>query len=162
MKNPTNSSGIDQLTTGITSGQSYAALTETLRKTLTDTDGGTGLLSRYAKTYATDSINHFAAEYMAAVAGDLNLEWYVYRGTNLTTTREFCELMTKKEYVHKSEIPELLKGRIDGHQCRIYDKTGLPYGMKEGTNADNFIVNRGGWNCGHQLIPCASRTCRRR
>jgi hypothetical protein len=25
--------------------------------------------------------------------------------------------------------------------------------MKEGTNADNFIVNRGGWNCGHQLIP---------
>jgi hypothetical protein len=83
----------------------------------------------------------------------LNVEWYVYRGTNLTTTREFCELLTKKEYVHKSEIPELLKGHIDGHQCRIYDKTGLPYGMKEGTNADNFIVNRGGWNCGHQLIP---------
>ncbi|MDR0667929.1 MAG: hypothetical protein LBF90_04855, partial [Prevotellaceae bacterium] len=82
-------------------GQSYAALTETLRKTLTDTDSGTGLLSRYAKTYATDSINHFAAEYMAAITGDLNVEWYVYRGTNLTTTREFCELLTKKEYVHK-------------------------------------------------------------
>ncbi|MDR2058055.1 MAG: ADP-ribosyltransferase, partial [Dysgonamonadaceae bacterium] len=25
--------------------------------------------------------------------------------------------------------------------------------MKEDTNADNFIVHRGGWNCGHELIP---------
>ncbi|MDR2801816.1 MAG: hypothetical protein LBB31_01190, partial [Prevotellaceae bacterium] len=46
-----------------------------------------------------------------------------------------------------------MKGKIDGHQCRIYDKTGLPYGMKEGTNVDNFTANCGGWNCGHQLVP---------
>jgi hypothetical protein len=90
---------------------------------------------------------------MTAITHDLAYEWYVYRGTNLETTREFCELLTKKEYVHKSEIPEILKGKIDGHQCRIYDKTGLPYGMKEGTNAENFQANCGGWNCGHALIP---------
>jgi hypothetical protein len=126
---------------------------ETLRKTLTETPEGGGALSRYAKTYTIDSINQFSREYMTAISNDLGYEWYAYRGSNLETTREFCEHMTKKEYVHKSEFPEILKGKIDGHQCRIYDKTGLPYGMKEGTKVDNFTANCGGWNCGHQLVP---------
>jgi len=55
--------------------------------------------------------------------------------------------------VHISEIPELLEGHIDGYDCEIYEKTGLPKGMIEGTTPENFIVNRGGWNCGHELIP---------
>jgi hypothetical protein len=141
------------LRTGILSGQSYASLAESLRNELTGLDGGNGSLSRYARTYATDSINRFSREYMAAISEDLGYEWFVYRGSNLETTREFCELMTKKEYVHRSEFGEVLKGLIDGHQCRIYDKTGLPYGMKAGTDEANFPVNCGGWNCGHQLIP---------
>jgi hypothetical protein len=143
----------DLLLTGITSGQSYAQMEETLRKTLTETADGAGALSRYAKTYTIDSINQFSAEYMTAISSDLGYEWFAYRGTNLETTREFCKHMKKKEYVHKSEFPEILKGKINGHQCRIYEKTGLPYGMKEGTNVDNFTANRGGWNCGHQLVP---------
>jgi hypothetical protein len=52
-----------------------------------------------------------------------------------------------------NEIPTLLRGEIDGHQCEINKKTGLPKGMNENTTADNFIVFRGGYNCGHQLIP---------
>jgi hypothetical protein len=143
----------DILLTGVTSGQSYAEMEETLRKTLTETPDGAGALSRYAKTYTIDSINQFSREYMTAISNDLGYEWYAYRGSNLETTREFCEHMTKKEYVHKSEFPEILKGKIDGHQCRIYDKTGLPYGMKEGTKVDNFTANCGGWNCGHELVP---------
>jgi hypothetical protein len=46
-----------------------------------------------------------------------------------------------------------LEGEIDGHQCKIYDATGLPMGMIDGTNPENFFVNRGGYNCGHELIP---------
>jgi GNAT superfamily N-acetyltransferase len=57
--------------------------------------------------------------------------------------------------VHKSEIPTILLGDIDGHECEIYAKTGLPLGMKDGTTPENFIVHRGGWNCGHQLVPVA-------
>jgi hypothetical protein len=143
----------DILLTGITSGQSYAQMESSLRQALTDTKEGLGALSRYARTYTTDSVNQFSREYMAALTSDLGYEWYAYLGTNIETTREFCEHLSKKEYIHKSELPEILKGNIDGHQCRIYDKTGLPYGMKEGTTVDNFKVNCGGWNCGHQLVP---------
>ncbi len=141
------------LRTAVTSGQSYAKLEETIRKTLTETEERSGSLSRYAKTYTVDSIAQFSGEYMAAITKDLDSEWFVYRGSNIETTREFCLHLTKKEYIHKSEIPEILKGIIDGHKCKIYEATGLPYGLKEGTNSDNFMSNRGGWNCQHQLIP---------
>jgi len=66
---------------------------------------------------------------------------------------EFCEHMTEKTYVHISEIPTILMGFVDEHQCEINATTGLPKGMIAGTTADNFIIYRGGWNCGHQLMP---------
>jgi hypothetical protein len=114
-----------------------------------------GILSKYAKTYARDAINDFMGQRNRIIDADLGTEWYMYVGSNLTTTREFCEHLTKKKYVHKSEIPTILEGDIDGHQCEIYDKTGLPHGLIDGTDPDNFIIYRGGWNCGHQLIPVA-------
>jgi hypothetical protein len=95
----------------------------------------------------------FSREYMSAIANDLKTDWFVYRGSNIETTREFCKQLTKKEYVHRSEIPEILKGHIDRYRCKIYERTGLPYGMKEGTTPDNFMANCGGWNCQHELIP---------
>lgn len=86
---------------------------------------------------------------------DLGLEWFEYVGSNIETTREFCEHLTEKRYIHKSEIKTILKGEIDGHQCAMNERTGLPKGMIEGTTEQNFQVNCGGWNCRHQLVPVA-------
>ena len=99
------------------------------------------------------AISLLACARNAVVAADLNSQWFMYVGSNLTTTREFCEHMTEKTYVHISEIPTILLGVVDEHQCEINATTGLPKGMIAGTNADNFIIYRGGWNCGHQLMP---------
>jgi hypothetical protein len=137
----------------IISGANLSEMTQQLTTDLA-ADGG-GRLSRYAKTYATDAIGQFAGEYNKAIADDLGLDWFMYVGSNLTTTREFCEHLRKKKYIHKSELPDILKGKIDGHQCEIYQKTGLPKGMIEGTNVDNFIIRRGGYNCGHEMVPVA-------
>ncbi|MDR1653241.1 MAG: hypothetical protein LBS01_06275 [Prevotellaceae bacterium] len=141
------------LLTNVTSGGNYNDLLDTLRAQLVSTETSPGMLSKYAKTYANDALGQFAGQGNKIIADTLNSEWFAYEGSNLTTTREFCEHLTKKRWVHKSEIPELLKGHIDGHKCAIYDKTGLPLGMIDGTTPDNFIVNRGGYNCGHELIP---------
>jgi hypothetical protein len=86
---------------------------------------------------------------------DLGLEWFMYTGSNIETTREFCEVLTKKKWIHKSEIPTILTGKIDDYQCEIYPKTGLPKGMIADTTPENFQCNCGGWNCRHQLIPVA-------
>lgn len=143
----------DMLLRSITSGGKYADLVKDMSDFLTTNENGEGALTRYAQTWTNTSLNQFAGQNNKLMTDDLGLEWYMYVGSNKDTSREFCELLVKKKYVHKSEIPTIVTGKIDGHQCEIYEKTKLPKGMIAGTNADNFMVNCGGWNCGHKLVP---------
>lgn len=142
----------DVLTVNVTSGGSYASLNDQLRKSVVGTEETEGILERYSKTITTDSINQYSAQYHEAIAMDLNFNWGRYVGSNITTTREFCELLTAKDWVNRTELPEVIKGHIDGHKCKLSKSTGLPLGMKAGTNVDNFKILRGGWNCGHQFF----------
>jgi len=150
--------GIDEiLKANITTGGSYAELTEQLRAFMLKTDTE-GALERYSRQITTDSINQYSANYTANVSDHLNVQWYYYSNSLIETSRPFCVNMRKHmEFFHKSEVPELLKGDINGHQVPLYDKTDLPQGMVEGTNPASFFVFRGGYNCGHQILP-ASRT----
>lgn len=137
----------------ITSGGSYSELANSLRETIIGVEGEDGRLVKYAKQITTDAVNQYNAQYTKAITEDLGFEWFIYQGANLTTSRDFCKAMTKKRYFHVSEIPELLKGEVDGVSVPINPKTDLPYGMIEDTNEDNFQVNRGGYQCGHQIFP---------
>lgn len=136
----------------IISGQNYGDTVKSLSNNL-NTDKG--LLSVPGKTYVSDSIQNYMGERNKIIGNAMGAQWYIYTGSNITTTREFCRLMTEKKYVHVSEFKKLLEGNIDGKRCRLSDKTGLPAGMPEGTTPENFVIRRGGYNCGHQLMPVA-------
>lgn len=136
----------------ITTGGSYAEFQEVLRNHILTNDTGEGTLQRYTKQITTDAINQYNAQYGEIVAQDLQFNWGRYIGSNITTTRQFCTLLVEKEWVHKSELPAIIKGEIDGEQCKLSKTTGLPLGMIPDTNADNFKVRRGGYNCGHQFF----------
>lgn len=151
---------INILRVNITSGGSYASLTEQLRESLLNTGQGKGILDRYLKQVTSDSINQFNRQYTRIVSNDLGYVWYRYMNTDIETTRCFCDAMTDKGYFHISEVPDLLKGEgliCDGEKVKIYPKTKLPYGMIEGTNADNFFIRAGGYNCRHSIQPVAER-----
>lgn len=141
----------------VTSGGSIDSLMFQLAEAMTGGDDGEGLgrLSSHAKTTTIDAINQFSAEYNMAMAEDLNWEWYQYVGSLLETSRQWCEQMVAKRYVHRSELPRLVEGYVnsDGSRVKIYDKTGLPQGMIAGTDKDNVRVRRGGYRCGHQFYP---------
>ncbi len=145
----------DILLRAVTTNARFADLQEELRTHLLGKDGSQGAFSRYATTYATTALSQFTGQNNKLLTDDLDCEWFMYTGSNKETTREFCRELTAKKFIHRSEIPTILTGRIDDYQCAIYDKTGLPYGMIEGTTADNFQCNCGGWNCRHQLVPVA-------
>jgi len=136
----------------ITTGGKYAGFQEQLRDHILSNESGDGSLVRYTKQLTTDSINQFNAQYHKAIAVDLQFNWCRYVGSNITTSREFCIYLTKKQWIHRSEFAEVLKGHIDDHKCRLSNTTGLPYGMIPGTNVDNFNVLRGGYTCGHQAF----------
>lgn len=150
------------LRTNITSGGSYRSLEKQLTESLSNTDKSDGLLTKYTKQITTDSINQYSAQYTQAISSDLGYEWYSYANSLIETSRPFCIAMHERDYFHITEIPGLLaaedlfyKDPKTGREqaVPIYDRTGLPAGMIEGTNASNFFVNRGGYQCGHQIRP---------
>ncbi len=151
----------DILRQNITGGGSYANLTEQLRQHILTTPESSGALEKYARQITTDAINQYNGQYTQVVTNDLGYEWFKYDNTDIETTRPFCDAMTDIKYFHISEVPAIL--RADGLtyvdkkgervNVRLYSKTGLPHGMIPGTDASNFFVRRGGYNCGHQIRP---------
>lgn len=156
----------DILRTNITSGGSYRSLEGQLRELLTNTKKSDGVLLKYTKQITTDSINQYNAQYTQTVSNDLGFEWYAYQGSDIETTRPFCDAMTDFRYFHISQVPALLRAEELYYESKktgkrekvpIYPKTGLPHGLIDGTNAGNFFVRRGGYNCGHQIRPVSER-----
>jgi hypothetical protein len=152
------------LRANITSGGSYKALNAQLLESLTDTDKSDGLLTKYSKQITNDSIQQYNRQYTQTAASGLGFEWYAYQGSDIASTRSFCDAMTDLRYFHISEVPRLLKAEDlyyikDGVKTKvpIYPKTGLPAGLIEGTNPDNFFIRAGGYNCGHQIRPVPER-----
>lgn len=137
-------------------GSSIADVTDQLRNYLTNNEKGPGAIEQYVGTYATTAINQYSAEYNKSIADDLGLEWYMYVGSLLTTSRPFCQKAVEKKYIHVSEFETLLHGDFGPlGKVHVNKKTGLPDGLMEGTNPENFPRRRGGWNCGHQLVAVA-------
>lgn len=155
---------LDILRTNITTGGSYKSLTSQLRDGLLNTEQK-GYLDRYAKQVTIDSLNQYSAQYSQIVSSDLGYTFFKYDNTDIDTTRPFCDAMTDQPYFHISQVPDILKAKDlyytdkEGNKRKVelYDKTGLPHGMIPGTNAENFFVRRGGYNCGHQVRPVAER-----
>lgn len=136
----------------ITTGGSYADFQNVLQNHILSNKNGEGNLQRYTKQITTDAINQYNAQYGETIAQDLQFNWGRYVGSELTTSREFCIFLREKKYFHKSELPEILKGNIDGHSCKLSKTTGLPLGMIPDTNPDNFKIRRGGYTCGDQVF----------
>jgi hypothetical protein len=151
----------DILRQNITGGGSYADLTEQLRQSVLTTPESAGSLDKYVKQITTDALNQYNGQYTQVVTNDLGYEWFKYDNTDIETTRPFCDAMTDIKYFHVTEIPALLRGdgltyvdkKGERVQVKLYSKTGLPHGMIPGTDASNFFVRRGGYNCGHQIRP---------
>lgn len=149
------------LRTNITTGGSLKNLTKQLRDSLLNTETP-GTLERYAKTYTQTSIASYSRQYDQIVSSDLGLVWYRYANSLITTSRPFCQSMCEEnQYFHISMIPSLLKAEglyytdDDGQRKKVTlnPKTGLPDGFIPGTNAANFLVNLGGYNCLHKAQP---------
>lgn len=148
------------INTYVTTGGSYTKLAGELNNFINgyDSDAGKvdGQMTRYTKQIATDAINQYTATINELTSSDLGWNWYKYVGSNIKTTRTFCEALTKKKYYHRSELLQIIKGNFTEFKQmkgEIYDKTGLPQGMYDDTNTSNFQVYRGGYNCGHQAYP---------
>lgn len=145
------------LQTNITSGGSYAQMQTEMKAFIQGDAENLGAFNKYANTFVVDGVNTYARTYQTLLTEDLDIEWYMYVGSLLETSRPWCKHMVDKKYIHKSELSTVLHDNIDGveicsAEIPCNSKTKLPSGMKKDTTVNNLLVNAGGWNCGHKFI----------
>lgn len=132
--------------TSIKSGSNYADMQQELSDAILGNEKIPGKLLSYTKQIATDAINQYSATYTKLVTDDLGLEWFQYVGSLKRLSRPLCVALVRKRWIHVSEIPDIVQGIIDGKEVSTA-------GMIDPTTAATFQILRGGYNCGHQLIP---------
>lgn len=145
----------DLLDRNVRSGGKYGAMVEQLRESILTTNTP-GALESHVKQITTDALNIYSREYSKSVTDDLGLQWFMYTGAIIDSSRILCQALIKKKYIHVSEIPDIIRGNfkefkdMDG---TISSKTKLPDGMRPETTADNFQILCGGFGCNHTLTP---------
>lgn len=128
-----------QMLTSITTGASFKDTLKAVQLiTVGDADAD-GLLHTHAKTYSRTAYAQADATYTTTISRDLGVEFYKYAGSEIETTREFCQVRHNK-YYHVDEVEE-------------WGTLGNWSGKIKGTNSSTIFSNRGGWNCRHSLVP---------
>jgi hypothetical protein len=114
-------------------------LNKTLRAFIEGTDTEKAFLNRYIKQTTNDAVMTFNAEYIQTIADDLDVEYYLYSGTIISDTREFCQARAGRFFT------------ID--QVKAWPNLKGWQGRMAGTNSSTIFIYRGGYNCRHQLWP---------
>jgi uncharacterized protein YoaH (UPF0181 family) len=129
------------LNTSISTGENFQQVIRNIRNNIEGTPEFAGRMERYAKQNAYDFYSISNAQYIRQVSEDYGFEFYEYIGVDVKGTRSFCKTRNNKIY-HKREIQEWASLDWDG--------------KNRGTDASTIFAYRGGYNCGHQIIPVAT------
>jgi hypothetical protein len=115
-----------------------AQLMETLRQFIEGTPERKAYLDRYIKQTTNDAVMVFNREYLQTISEDLGLKHYLYQGTIIGDTRQFCQSRAGK-YFTKAEVEKWASQSWDGKMA--------------GTNETTIFSYAGGYNCRHKLWP---------
>lgn len=129
------------LNTSISTGENFQQVIRNIRNNIEGTPEFAGRMERYAKQNAYDFYSISNAQYIRQVSEDYGFEFYEYIGVDVKNTRSFCIERNNKIF-HKREIENWANIKWEGKQ--------------RGTDEKTIFAYRGGYNCGHQLIPVAT------
>ncbi len=115
-----------------------AQLMETLRRFIEGTPERKAYLDRYIKQTTNDAVMVFNREYLQTISEDLGLKHYLYQGTIIGDTRQFCQSRAGRFY-KKEEVEKWASQSWDGKMA--------------GTNSTTIFSYAGGYNCRHKLWP---------
>lgn len=105
---------------------------------------------------STDTINQYQGAVDQKIGQEFDLEWVVYAGSIIETSRGQCVRRVKKRYIHKSEFQKEInfalnnKGAKTDEQGKIKKEgTHRIGGEIAGSTPSTFVINRGGHSCRH-------------
>lgn len=128
---------------------SGASFTETIRNIRTFVEGNEGVDGRilqYSKQLAHDSFANADRAYNSAISDELEIEWFLWAGGEIASSRCFCKERHGK-YYHYKEIEAW--GRLENlGECRT--ETGWA-GMNRATDERTIFTYGGGYGCMHTV-----------
>jgi len=144
---------LDIISSDVKSGVSFGELVSNVRSFINGTPEQDGKMVRYSKQIVRDSIFQYSGSYNKALTEDLGLEWFRYVGGTVKDSRELCINLVEKEWIHASELPNIVDGLVNvkGKMVQVELYKGKPQGQMPATNAENFQIKRGGFNCMHLM-----------
>lgn len=113
----------------------YGEYLKGMREIVVGTDQREGILNKYYRQYAFDSFNQTDAAVNLHYANSLDMTWFIYAGTLIDTSREFCRKRAGKVF----SVQETKTWKNDPT---------LVYSAKDSYNP---LINRGGYNCRHRI-----------
>lgn len=126
------------LNQNVNSGGKFSGFLQQIRDYIKGNGQVEGRAISYSRTFLRDSLFTYSRTYQQSVTNDLGLEFYLYSGGIMDSTRLFCQERTGK-FFHHREIEKWA--------------TLSWAGKKAGTTESSIFLFAGGWNCGHELIP---------
>lgn len=123
--------------TNINNKATLQSLTKSLSSYIKGSNGINGSLQRYYDQYAYDSFNSVREIKNQEFAEKLNLRFFLYSGTTISTTRKFCSMRADKVF-HVSETKDWVNdpNLIDQKTKALY----------------NPLIDRGRYRCRHHIL----------
>jgi hypothetical protein len=128
----------DIINTAVSSGNSWIDLSEQIKNFVTGTGEDMGKLAQHASEVAYDSFAFSDRAYMNINSEAMGAEWYLWSGTELETSRPFCE-ERKGKYFHFREIEDMADLNWQG--------------KADGTNSKTIFITAGGYRCIDSILP---------
>lgn len=125
----------------VTTGADYKDIEKELTSLIVGEAGELGALRRYVGQVSVDTVNQYAGQIQEAIRTENGLQWYVYAGSIIKTSRPQCIKWVNKRYIHESELPREITWAFRNGS-----------GMINPTTPATWSINRGGYNCRHDVV----------
>lgn len=134
IKNPLT----DILNRNVNSGGQFSGFLEEIRDFVKGNDEIEGRILKYSRTYLSDTLFNYSRSYQESITNDLKLDWYLWAGGLMDTSRQVC-VEHAGQYLHRKEIEAIASQDWPG--------------KRQGTTKSSIFTYVGGYNCRHSLIP---------
>jgi len=142
----------ENIETAISSNAGFTETVKQLQTIVTGDEEVDGKLLQYNKQIAHDTFAIADRNYTSAVSEELEAEWFFYSGSEIETTRPFCDAR-HNQYFYYKEIEDWPTSNYNGGGV----KAGEWAGKIPGTNPSTIYSYAGGYNCRHSIIPVSIR-----
>jgi len=132
------------LSVAVQSGAGFSDTISAIRDFVEGNSDVDGAILKYSKQIAHDAFANADRAYNSAVSDELEVEWFLWAGGQIDTSRCFC-IERHGKYYHYKEIEAWGRGEDVG-EC------GFPWaGMNRATDAQTIFNYAGGYGCLHTV-----------